>query len=224
MPTVAVLPVKRFVAAKQRLGPVLRGEDRRELASAMVADVLTALSAVDGLDDVIVVSAQEDVRALAIATGFAAIDDPLGQGQSPAAGLGVAAAIERGADRALLVPGDCPALHPGEVARLLAAIPRPPEIVVVPDRHGTGTNALLLAPPDVIAPSFGPGSRRRHEALARAAGTALRVEDVPSLGLDVDTADDVLALRSLIATGAPSRARRTREVLERVVTAGIAVE
>ena len=71
-----------------------------------------------------------------------------------------------GADRALLVPGDCPALDPGEVSALLA---HTAPVVIVPDRHGTGTNALLLAPPDAIAPSFGPGSFARHAALAGAA-------------------------------------------------------
>ena len=47
----------------------------------------------------------------------------------------------------------------------------------MPDRHGTGTNALLLTPPDVIAPSFGAGSRERHERLAREAGADVRVAE-----------------------------------------------
>ncbi len=40
-------------------------------------------------------------------------------------------------------------------------------MTIVPDRHGTGTNALLLAPPQAIAPAFGPGSCERHAAPGR---------------------------------------------------------
>ena len=81
-------------------------------------------------------------------------------GQSAAVLLGIAAAV---ADRVLLVPGDCPSLDPGEVSALLA---RTEPVVIVPDRHGQGTNALLLTPPDVMAPAFGEGSFARHAALA----------------------------------------------------------
>ena len=67
-----------------------------------------------------------------------------------------------------------PHARPGELDALLQSTRRRgPEVVIVPDRHGTGTNGLLLAPPDAIAPSFGPGSCERHRALARAAGVAL---------------------------------------------------
>jgi 2-phospho-L-lactate guanylyltransferase len=111
----------------------------------------------------------------------------------------------------LLVPGDCPALDPDEVGALLAH--RAP-VVIVPDRHGTGTNALLLAPPDVMVPAFGEGSFGRHVALARAAGVDPDMVDVPSLGLDVDTPDDLAALRR-----SPGIGRRTRALLEEAAVA-----
>ena len=44
-------------------------------------------------------------------------------------------------------------------------------VTIVPDRHGTGTNALLLSPPDAIAPAFGPDSCARHVDRARRPGT-----------------------------------------------------
>ena len=61
-----------------------------------------------------------------------------------AAELGIEAAAARGAERVLLVPGDCPALDPKELDALLDKRSPAPSVVVVPDRHGTGTNALLL--------------------------------------------------------------------------------
>ena len=69
-------------------------------------------------------------------------------------------------------------------------------MVIVPDRHGSGTNALLLEPPQVMPPSFGAGSFARHAALARAAGAEVKVSELPSLSLDVDTPADLAALRS----------------------------
>ena len=93
--------------------------------------------------------------------------------------------------------------------------------MIVPDRHGSGTNALLLSPPGVIEPSFGPGSFARHAARAHAAQTVVRVAEVRSLGLDVDTPDDLQALRDALAAR-PNAAPRTRELLERMLPAAAA--
>jgi 2-phospho-L-lactate guanylyltransferase len=166
----------------------------------MVTDVLIALRRAKSIDEVLVVSGE--TMAVALAAGYdaaAVVDDPEDAGHSAAALRGIAAAIERGATRVLLVPGDCPALDPAELDELLADAdaegPAGPAVVVVPDRHGDGTNALLLTPPGAIRPAFGPGSRERHERLAAEAGAASRVAEVPTLGLDVDTVDDLAALR-----------------------------
>ena len=70
--------------------------------------------------------------------------------------------------------------------------------VIVPDRGGTGTNALLLRPPDAFDPSFGPGSLERHIEAASAAGIKFRVERVRSLMHDVDTPDDLADLGVLL--------------------------
>jgi 2-phospho-L-lactate guanylyltransferase len=205
--TVAILPVKSFGRAKQRLTGGFA--DRPALAAAMVADVLDALGSVEGLDGVIVVTASEHAATSARAAGAIVVHDPVEAGQSAAAQLGIAAAA--GAERVLLVPGDCPALDPDEVGALLA---HTEPVVIVPDRHGTGTNALLLSPPSVMAPAFGEGSFARHAALARAAGVDPKVVDVPSLGLDVDTPDDLAALRQ-----APWIGPRTRTLLEAAAVA-----
>ncbi len=207
--TAAVLPVKSFAIAKQRLGTAF--PHRPTLAEAMVGDVLAALAQV-GLDDLIVVTAEPAAARAAAAAGAHVVHDPVEAGQSAAAARGIAAAVERGAGRALLVPGDCPALDPGEVAELLE---RTAPVVIVPDRHGSGTNALLLTPPHAIAPAFGTGSFARHAALAR--GTA-QVCEVPSLGLDVDTPDDLAALRAALAAH-PGGAERTRALLDAYATA-----
>jgi 2-phospho-L-lactate/phosphoenolpyruvate guanylyltransferase len=208
MRTVAVLPVKDFSQAKQRLRPGLDPQSREELAKAMLLDVLEALGEA-AVDEIVVVSGGERVRRIAHGYGAAAIEDR-DDGHNAAAALGVRAARTVGAQRALLVPGDCPALDPVELDELLARPVRPPSALVVPDRHGTGTNALLLTPPDALAPSFGPDSCQRHLRHARAAGIEAEVVEVASLALDIDTPEDLGAL-----AGISERALRTLELLSR---------
>jgi 2-phospho-L-lactate guanylyltransferase len=212
--TAAVLPVKSFGRAKHRLDAAVGQPERGELAAAMLGDVLAALAAVGALDELIVVTAERRAGDAARAAGARVVDDPVEAGQSDAAARGVRAAVARGAERALLVPGDCPALDPREVGGLLGAFPGT-GLVIVPDRHGSGTNALLIAPADAIAPSFGPGSFARHARRGAAAGVGVRVAQVPSLELDVDTPGDLAALRAALAA-LPDAAPGTRALLGRI--------
>jgi len=214
MTTFAIVPVKRFRTAKQRLDDDLSAGTRRALTEAMVTDVLVALRRCERVDRVVVVTAEPAAEALGRGYGADVIEEREDRGHSEAALTGIADAVERGADRVLLVPGDCPALRPLEVDALLAGAASP-GIVVVPDRHGSGTNALVLSPPSAMAPSFGPGSRDRHEAAARAAGIEPRIVEAPSLMLDIDTGEDLDALRDVLDSGTGGAAH-TRGMLNRL--------
>jgi 2-phospho-L-lactate guanylyltransferase len=223
MRTAAILPVKRFAEAKQRLGATVADALRAELARAMVDDVLLALSATDGITQTIVVTGASSAAAAAREHGALVSRDSHEQGQSAAVMLGVARALAECFERVLCIPGDCPALDPVELAALLEAAPpplggapdasAPVSVVIVPDRHGTGTNGLLLTPPDAIEPSFGPGSFRRHRAIARGAGVLCQVRRPPSLLLDIDTGEDLTVLRDRLAGEAARGAPRTRRLL-----------
>ena len=215
MRTAAVLPVKSFSRAKQRLGQSVADPLRLELAQAMVADVLLALSRTAAIEHTIVVTREQSVAEAALALGALVVEDGAGSGQSAAVTLGIVRALAEGMERVLCVPGDCPALDPAELGVLLessAGTQQGPEVVIVPDRHGTGTNGLLLSPPQAIAPSFGPDSCARHRSLARQAGTRCSVQSPQSLLLDIDTGAVLAALRERLA-GHPGGAGRTRAVL-----------
>jgi len=204
--TLAILPVKRFELAKTRLGEALGVEQRRRLARAMVADVLDALLASPLLDGVAVITNEAAVAALAREAGAVVLPDPHESGQSVAALVGIGHALAGGFDRALLVPGDCPALD-GETLRALLEPAAPaPSVTIVADRHGTGTNALLLDPPDAIEPGFGEGSFERHRARAAATGAGWRAAELPGLLLDIDTPADLDALRAALAHAGPRTA------------------
>jgi 2-phospho-L-lactate/phosphoenolpyruvate guanylyltransferase len=189
--TLAILPVKSFGGAKQRLAESLGAGSRQALAQAMFTDVLSSIRRVPGLDDIAVVTSDRTAEAAAGGHGVRVLPDTAQAGQSEAALIGIRHALAEGYDRVLLVPGDTPLVQPGDLAGLLT---RPGAVVIVPDRHGTGTNAVVLTPPDAIGPSFGEGSFARHVAAAEEAGVPHRVEEIRTLALDVDTADDLAEL------------------------------
>lgn len=211
MNATAILPVKRFGAAKQRLAAGVGRERRATIVAAMLEDVLEAIGATNLVERTIVVTSEPRAVELATAAGAEIVADPDEGGHSGAALAGIARARELGAECALLLPGDCPLLDPRELERLLTGLPGS-YAAIVPDRHGTGTNALALAPPDAIAPAFGEGSRARHVAAAREAGVPHSVEELPSLALDLDTPADIIALTRAVETDR-GRARRTAKAL-----------
>jgi 2-phospho-L-lactate/phosphoenolpyruvate guanylyltransferase len=213
MRTAAILPVKRFAQAKRRLGESVAGPLRDELARAMVGDVLTALAETASIELTLVVTGEPSVTDQARAQGAIVIDDSVQRGQSTAVLLGVERAIAEEMERVLCIPGDCPTLDPAELDSLLLDTPDAPGVVIVPDRHGSGTNGLLLRPPAAIAPSFGPDSCERHRALAMQAGAGYRIERPASLLLDIDTGADLTVLRERLSSAAHARAPRTRAVL-----------
>ena len=199
MKATAVLPVKRFAAAKQRLAGGIDDERRAAVVAAMLEDVLEAVGGARSVERTIVVTGEPRAIELARNVGAELVEDPGAGGHSAAALAGAARATEHGAECVLMLPGDCPLLEPRELERLLTGLPER-FVAVVPDRHGTGTNALALAPPDAIQPAFGEGSCARHVAAARAAGVPHAVEELPSLALDLDTPADVVALTLALET------------------------
>lgn len=211
MNTIAVIPVKRFDLAKERLEGSLDPQTRSKLAEAMLEDVMDSLDRSRMIFGRIVVTSDERAAAIARAHGCQVIDDTGTTGHSEAAVIGSQAAVEAGAERVLMLAGDCPLLDSREVDHLLASVPDQ-GVAIVRDRHRTGTNALLLSPPDAIEPAFGEGSAERHRLIAREAGFLTSFEDLPSLALDIDEPADLIALTTKLESGV-SGARKTAKVL-----------
>ena len=192
--TAVVIPVRTFEGAKSRLGAVLDAEERRDLVERLLRRTVAAALATSGVTDVVVVSPDPEVLGIASAAGARPLLQ-LSRGLNPAL-QEVRAAIR--ADRLLVLPADIPAVTADDLAAVLAAgdAAGVPSVVLAPDRHGRGTNALLLAPPDVIDPAFGGDSRAAHAWLASSAEAGF-VEVLGVLALDIDTPDDLLLAETL---------------------------
>ena len=207
MNATAIVPVKRLATAKQRLGREAKG--RAALVAAMLEDVLEAVGEARMVERALVVTSDPVAERIATASGAEVVRDPSDEGHPQAALMGIDRAVELGATCVALLPGDCPLLDPRELDSLLSATGER-HVAIVPDRHGTGTNGLILAPPDAIRPAFGEGSRRRHVEAARAAGIPHYVEEVPSLALDLDTPADLIALTRELESGRGSAPRTAK--------------
>ncbi|MEA2435610.1 MAG: 2-phospho-L-lactate/phosphoenolpyruvate guanylyltransferase [Thermoleophilaceae bacterium] len=220
MRTLAIVPIKSFDLAKQRLSDSLAVGGRRSLVQAMFSDVLGALRHTEGIERIAVVTA--DVAAGSVATGerMVVLHDGVSAGQSAATEIGIRYALDQGFERVLLVPGDTPLLKPPDLDKMLARCEHDGiAVAIVPDRHGTGTNGLLIVPPDAFAPSFGEGSLERHLTQARERELVHRVEALPSLEHDVDTPSDLAALWDVI-DGSRRGAQRTRGALMQLDRSG----
>ena len=188
---IAIVPVGAIEGAKSRLGAVLDAEERRDLALRLAAGTIGAAVATPGIEETLVVTPDDEVRELAVRAGArplrqrgGGLNDGLRQARDEAIAAGAAAI--------LVLPIDIPRVTPERLAPVVAlAGADDPLVAIVPDRHGRGTNALLLSPPDVIEFCFGGDSRDAHEGAARAVGAHVEVLDGP-LTLDIDTPEDLL--------------------------------
>jgi 2-phospho-L-lactate guanylyltransferase len=193
---VAIVPIGSLDAAKSRLGAVLDAEERRDLVTRLARSTIGALTRTPSVAETIVITPDDEVRELALAEGARPMRQRT-RGLNAAIREARDDAIAGGASAILVLPIDLPRATPDAIASVIAAATSAPAplVLIVPDRHGRGTNALLLAPPDVIDPQFGGDSRDAHVAAARYAHATL-VELGGPLAVDLDTPDDLLLVEA----------------------------
>jgi len=196
----AIVPVKPLRRGKSRLAETLSEDERAELNQSLLQHTLQTLTDVKELEQVLVVS--RDPHALTIARQFGARtvrED--GQPQLNMALTRATVIAKVHATRGVLIlPADLPLISEEDVLTLIEKAGEPPVVVIAPDRHGRGTNALLICPSGLIEYDFGENSFQRHCARAREAGARLEVVDLPSLGLDLDVPEDLEIIRELEKT------------------------
>ena len=196
MDTVALVPVKRLNRAKSRLAPALSRRERASLARNMLAHVLEAIDRSGVVDTIVVIGPGVEAGewglphdAVPLAQSRHGLNNALEEGRQWA--------ISQGADALLIMFADLPLLTPQDVMGMVELGSRPGTVVLAPDRHRRGTNALFTRPIGLARFAFGPDSYNRHAALALQAGANLQVYSSQGTALDVDTPDDLSFIESL---------------------------
>jgi 2-phospho-L-lactate guanylyltransferase len=192
--TCAIVPVKALGRAKRRLSHVLTDAARQRLMLTMLEDVLSALAGVESIDCIVVVTPDARVAALAQGRGATVVPEPGAEELNAAILSGIAYVGSRGAGQALVLPADVPLATSGELRSLIQSRGQRPGVTLAPSHDSNGTNGLLLAPPNAIAPCYGPGSYLQHMSQAMVRRVDVNVVHLEGLARDIDEPADLALL------------------------------
>ena len=196
----AIVPVKPLRRGKSRLAGALSEDERAELNESLLEHTLETLSELKEVEQVLVVSRDPQALTVARQHGARTVQED-GQPLLNTALTRATVVAQVYATRGVLVlPADLPLISKEDVLTLIERAVDPPVVVIAPDRHRKGTNALLLSPSGLIEYDFGEDSFEKHCQLAREAGARLEIVDLPRLGLDLDLPEDLEIVRDLEKT------------------------
>ena len=190
----ALIPVKGFRNAKQRLSPLLNAAEREQLAELMFRDVLRQVLAAQGLVETVVVTGNDYVYEIAATMGARCIREAAESGETAAVDFARLALKSDKHEAVLILPGDMPLVRAQDIEQVLAQIPEgtvAPFALLVPSHDRMGTNALVLAPPDLINLRFGYDSFSYHMSQVSAQGLPLRFFENARIALDIDEPKDL---------------------------------
>ena len=221
MNVAALMPVKGFRNAKQRLAPLLGSDAREVLAEAMFRDVLRQVRAARGLSGTFIVTGDDRVASIASAAGAELLREHAEEGETAAVDFARLEMKNAGCEAALILPGDMPLVRAADIEEVLAQVPdgaASPYALLVPSHDRKGTNALLLAPPDIIKLRFGYDSFNFHMSQVTAQGLPMRFIENERMALDIDEPQDLERFLSYDYEGGEST-RMARSLLAKRVTA-----
>jgi len=196
----AIVPVKPLRRGKSRLANALSDKERVELNQSLLQHTLKTLKGLKEVEQVLVVSRDPEALTIARHEGARTVREngqPLLNTALTRATVVAQVYATRGV---LILPADLPLISEEDVLTLIERAIDPPVVVIAPDRHRKGTNALLLSPSGLIDYDFGENSFEKHCQLAKKAGARLEIVDLPTLGLDLDMPEDLEIVRELEKT------------------------
>ncbi|MFZ2097474.1 MAG: 2-phospho-L-lactate guanylyltransferase [Anaerolineales bacterium] len=197
----AIIPVKPLRRGKSRLSGVLGLEARTALNHYLLSNTLDILSTIPEIEHSLVVSRDPEALTIAREYGARTVQEQGSPQLNIALTRATMVALSHSVQGVLIIPADLPLLTSEDILDVIQRAVNPPVVVITPDRHQQGTNALLVAPPGFIQYEFGPGSFNKHCLSAKKAGARLEICQRKSVALDIDLPEDLeLAGYELIDT------------------------
>lgn len=206
----AVVPVKEFDGAKQRLAGLLSPAQRRALIEVMVGEVLDAVAGARKLAGIMVVTLDPSTTALATRLGARIVTAGAREGHTGSVMAGLRLLAGEGRGGMITLPGDIPATTSAEIDAVLAAHLAAPSFTISPAHDDLGSNAVVCSPPNTVPLRFGDNSYFPHLDAARRAGIEPTVIRQPGIAMDIDHPVDLAAFLRL----PQSAGTRTRAFLE----------
>jgi 2-phospho-L-lactate guanylyltransferase len=194
----AIVPVKPLRHGKSRLSGTLSEDERTQLNESLLEHTLETLANLKELEQVLVVSRDPHALAIARKHGARTVREDGSPHLNTALARATIVAKLHATRGVLILPADLPLLTRDDILTLIERATNPPVVVIAPDRHEKGTNALLMSPAGLIEYDFGEGSYQRHCKRAKKAGARLEVVKLPSLGLDLDLPEDLELIEKMI--------------------------
>jgi 2-phospho-L-lactate guanylyltransferase len=195
----AIVPVKPLRRGKSRLAGTLTEDERTALNQSLLERTIKVLSALKELDQILVVSRDPHALTIARNQGAKTVQEDGQPHLNTALKRATVMAQVHSTRGVLVMPADLPLMTPDDVRALIDRAVKPPVVVIAPDRHGKGTNALLMVPPGQIEYDFGEGSFHRHCERAKKSGARLEIVELHSLGLDLDLPEDLEMIKKFEA-------------------------
>jgi len=192
----AIVPVKPLRRGKSRLAEIFTPEERVDLNRQLLINTINTLKEIPEIEEVLVVSRDQAALSLARDRGAKTVQENGDPDLNIALTRATIVAKTYTTRGVLIIPADLPLLTSEDVKALLSKAVDPPVVVVAPDRHKEGTNALLVCPSGLIEYEYGLNSFRKHCDLAQSVGARLEVCELPSLALDLDVPADLAVLES----------------------------
>lgn len=186
----AVLPVKSFASAKQRMASYLTPLERLGLARCMFQDVLDAARRAKRLAGILVVTSDQEVRTIARAAGAQMLSEHTDSGYAAAVSAASIRLSHCKADGMIVIPADIPHLSPSTIDKMADMTP-PRGMTIVPANCDGGTNMLCMRPVNVVKPLFGHNSCMLHCEAARQAGIEPLILSRCEEGRDLDRPGDL---------------------------------
>ena len=189
-----IIPVKRLRDGKKRLSVVLSKSERSRLVKAMFFDVLKAIRKANCVDEILVVTPDNELIELVKITGISYLKENRNDGVNAAVLKGNKFFMQNNINTTLVIPADIPLIDKVCVEEIVS-LSKKYQIVITPSLNGDGTNILVRNPPNILETFYDKDSFHQHLSKIKENKLQFTVFRKFSLMLDIDSPEDLFQLK-----------------------------